>query len=874
MSKIENNAIDKKTLYGDIANSLIFQHSSDSLLLVDWNNFDGKNKIVHINEKASQLLGYSINEIVDVEFDKLFLNPEFCQNVKQFLHLNPKTLFLHASMISKFGTHFPVEIMFEKKEDVITVLIRETEKSDRNFMDSNKNLLFNTMSQPVFLIDITGTILECNVTAAKKLGNEERATMIRKNLFDFFPQKIADYRKHKVREVIETKKAVHFIDERNGFTYNNHYYPIVNHNGMIDKIAIIADDITELHTLQKNLFLTQFSVDKSGISIIWVNEGGKITYANELAHQKFGYPQSDFLQMHIWDIYPQESKELVLATYQKIKETGSYSSEIVALRRDGSTFPTYISVNHLEIEGTSHFFAYFFDLSEKREFQWELTKLYYAIEQSPISISITDPNGIIEYVNPKYCELSGYSYEECIGKKEGFLKSGDKSKSDYAEIWNTLKSRKLWQGVFHNKNKDGSWYWEKVTISNIIDNNGELKHYLALKENVTENKILQEKLIQSQKMEALGRLAGGVAHDFNNLLTIILGYSQILESMHDNPYLSEITEIIKTTEKAASLTAQLLTFSKRQILQPKLVNINEAIQNMYSMVRRTFPSSIELHFELSDDDLPVIIDKIQFEQVILNLAFNAKEAILPKGKGKIRISTQMVTIDDEKNRKQLYAQILIADDGIGMNESTKKSIFEPFFTTKLKGTGLGLSTVYGIVSQSDGFIDINSEIGKGTTFKVHLPIKFELLGTNSIKNTELGSLSGNETVLLIEDDKDVRKILTLLLRKSGYRVIEARNGLDGLNLFTLHRKSIDLVISDLVMPEMGGVEVIDSIRIVDPSVKSIFISGYTGDQQGILAKDDIIIAKPINRLKFLETIRTVLSSASDTRFTKTDGIST
>jgi CheY-like chemotaxis protein/two-component sensor histidine kinase len=331
-----------------------------------------------------------------------------------------------------------------------------------------------------------------------------------------------------------------------------------------------------------------------------------------------------------------------------------------------------------------------------------------------------------------------------------------------------------------------------------------------------------------------------------------------LEDERDNPYLNEISEIIKTTEKAASLTAQLLAFSKRQVLQPKLLNLNSIIKQMYSMLRRTFPSYITLHFDLSTQDLPVIIDKVQFEQVILNLAFNAKEAILPKGKGNIRISSKLVKSQEIDDKIKFYAQVSIEDDGIGMNETTKNSAFEPFFTTKLKGTGLGLSTVYGIVSQSDGYIEIDSEIGKGTCFKAHFPIKFEKVQTSILQANELSSLSGQETILLIEDDKDVRKILSLLLRKSGYMVIEARNGIDGLEQYSLKRESIDLVISDLVMPEMGGLEVIQKIRAKNPLIKSMFISGYTGDQQGILGKDETIITKPIDRVKLLETIKSIL----------------
>ncbi len=384
-----------------------------------------------------------------------------------------------------------------------------------------------------------------------------------------------------------------------------------------------------------------------------------------------------------------------------------------------------------------------------------------------------------------------------------------------------------------------------------------------------EKELLQAQFLQSQKMEAIGHLAGGIAHDFNNILTAIIGYSTLLQQKmkEDDPMRSMVNSVISSAERAANLTQELLAFSRKQIINPKPVEINDLVKNMEKLLLRLIGEDIEFRTILSEQQLWVVADRGQLEQVIMNLITNARDAM--PGGGILSIETATVEItrrqmDEQRDviRPGRYAVISISDTGTGMDEETKEHIFEPFYTTKDvgKGTGLGLSVVYGIVKQHNGHIKVYSEKGHGTTFRIYLPLgKADIKEEKTEQRVELRG--GTETVLLAEDESAVRELIKTVLTERGYEVIEAVDGRDAIEKFTVNRDRINLMILDVVMPEKSGREVYEEIKRIRSDIKVLFTSGYTSNiiqQKGVLDEGINFISKPVSPDELLIKVREVL----------------
>jgi signal transduction histidine kinase/CheY-like chemotaxis protein len=391
--------------------------------------------------------------------------------------------------------------------------------------------------------------------------------------------------------------------------------------------------------------------------------------------------------------------------------------------------------------------------------------------------------------------------------------------------------------------------------------------------NLTSQRELETQLRQSQKMEAIGRLAGGVAHDFNNLLTVILNYGQMLheELAPMDPMRKQVEAIVECAERAAALTQQLLAFSRKQVIAPKIVDFNEVLSKTEKMLQRLLGEDIEVINHSNKNLWPIKADASQIEQIIMNLAVNARDA-MPKG-GKLILETQNITLDDNYPKDHAgvepgqYVVFAVSDTGHGMPENIRARIFEPFFTTKGvgKGTGLGLSTVYGNMKQNNGFISVYSEVGHGTTFKLYFPkVQAE---EEQIKPAEVVATTkgGHETILVVEDEARVRAVAVTLLRKHGYRVLEASNAGEALLICEQEKDKIDLMLSDVIMPNMNGRQLADRLAQVRPDMKVIFMSGYTDNviaENGILEAGASFIQKPFNPTSLLKLIREKLDSPS------------
>jgi nitrogen-specific signal transduction histidine kinase len=407
----------------------------------------------------------------------------------------------------------------------------------------------------------------------------------------------------------------------------------------------------------------------------------------------------------------------------------------------------------------------------------------------------------------------------------------------------------------------------------MYDARGSVIGVLGIARDITEHRQLEAQYLQAQKMESIGTLAGGIAHDFNNILSAIIGYGHValMKMAEDDPQRHNIESMLEGADRAAYLTKSLLLFSRKQITERKPVELNEVVRKVEKFLRRVIGEDIECKTVLSETPLAILADSYQLEQVLMNLATNARDAM--RAGGVFTILTEQVNLDEDftvahgYGKPGVYALMTLSDAGMGMDENTRKRIFEPFFTTKEvgKGTGLGLAVVYGIIKQHDGFINVYSEPGKGTTFRIYLP----LVAPESIEEAktyeEEAPSRGTETVLLAEDDEDLRKLSRTVLTDHGYTVIEAVDGEEAVKKFMENKDRVQLLLFDLIMPKMNGKEACDEIRRIKPDIKVIFSSGYAPDmldQKTLLGEGAAMILKPVSPKAILRKVRSVLDGAA------------
>jgi PAS domain S-box-containing protein len=494
--------------------------------------------------------------------------------------------------------------------------------------------------------------------------------------------------------------------------------------------------------------------------------------------------------------------------------------------------------------------------ADRRRAEADRASLVAAIEQSAEQIVITDVEGTIRYCNPAFERVTGYTRKEAVGQNPRILKSGKHDEAFYRDLWSTIASGGVWTGRFTNRQKDGTLYEAEGTITPIYDLTSKITGYVAAIHDVTERLRMEAELQQAQKMEGIGRLAGGVAHDFNNLLTVISGYSGLLETLlaHESKAFSYVNEIKKATDRASGLTRQLLTFSRKQLIRPKPLDLNVLVGEMHRILERLVGEDIEVTISAAPELGLVKADHDQMAQILLNLAANARDA-MPNG-GKLVITTANPSAEE--------VLLHVSDTGVGMDESVRPHIFEPFFTTKEKGrgTGLGLATVYGIVQQSDGRIDVNSIPGEGTTFSIYLP-RIDEPPPEAQPQASLPTIRGTETILVVEDHDDVRHMVIAALEACGYRVLEAANGRAAIEVAGQYEGTIDLVVTDVIMPGMTGKELADGLALLRPETKVLFISGYSGEviaHKGVLDASVAYLQKPFTPSVLAAKVREILGS--------------
>ena len=606
-------------------------------------------------------------------------------------------------------------------------------------------------------------------------------------------------------------------------------------------------------------------------AIAIINRKGEFVWANNAYTRLTGYETREILGKNPRILKSGLTDPMVYVELWKTITRGRvWAGEIFNRRKDGSLYLQELTITPvLDENGTvSHFVAVTQDITSRKKNEEELHLFRCLIDRVNDSVFIIDAaDGAILDVNGKACSTLGYTREDllCLKVRDIDLDAPDshdwKQKSDELRKAGSI----LFDG--RQRKKDGSIHPVEVFLMYTVINQKE--YFIAVARDVSEKRRLENQLRQSQKMEAVGRLAGGVAHDFNNLLTAILGLSEIsIKGLSDeSPIRADLEEIRQITKRAARLTHQLLAFSRQQILEPAMTDVNELIRGLEKMLHRLIEESIEFVFVSGKFPLMAMVDPGQIEQVIVNLAVNARDA-MPNG-GKLTIRTSKVAIGQEFRLLHPeaiagdYACISVSDTGTGISEDIKTHIFEPFFTTKPKGkgTGLGLATCYGIIKQSRGYIYVQSEEGKGTVFQIYFPLVSK---PAAVTEQPLQSQvdQGSETLLLVEDDPAVRRLSARMLRNHGYTVLEGLNGMESLQIAKDdNERRICLMLTDVVMPVMNGKQLADELSLIRPDIRVVFTSGYTDDfifRNGILETGVAFLRKPFSTEALIKKVREVL----------------
>jgi PAS domain S-box-containing protein len=628
----------------------------------------------------------------------------------------------------------------------------------------------------------------------------------------------------------------------------------------------VSQDVTERKKThesierEKNRLKGILDVFNDGVYI--VNAQSTIEYVNPVIESTFGAVNGQKCHEYI-----HESPEPCPSCWTPEILAGRSAKRELYAARSGKFFEVFETPIKND-DGSVSKLVFFHDITDRKRAEEDRVRLVTAIEQAAETVVMTDTNGTILYVNPAFEQTTGYSSPEAIGNNPRILKSGQHDARFYENLWKTITSGAVWSGHFITRKKDGTLFEEEATISPVKDDTGKIVNYVAVKRDVTKEVSLQKQLLQAQKMEAIGTLAGGIAHDFNNLLQVILGYSELLlqdkgEKASDYP---DLRKILQSAQNGAELVRRLLTFSRKVEPQFAVMNLNRQIMQIDKLLQRTIPKMISINLQLSNDIAEIYADATQMEQILMNLAVNARDA-MPDG-GSLTITTTNITLDDEYCKFYNsaipgdYVLLTVADTGHGMDKKTIEHMFEPFYTTKElgRGTGLGLAIVYGIVSQHGGHITCYSEMGKGTEFKVYLPAIPAEIEPSSELSGEMPAF-GTETVLLVDDEEFVRELGERVLSRNGYRVLTAANGVEGLTRYTEHKDSIAMIILDLVMPTMGGKDCLQELRKINPQVKVLVASGYSADatvQEVLELGVKGFVSKPFRFKDLLRQVRKTL----------------
>jgi two-component system cell cycle sensor histidine kinase/response regulator CckA len=794
----------------------------------------------------------------------------------------------HDGEEGRFLVHkFPLKPSADGRRQVGGVALDVTERertvealraSDERF----RLLIDGVKDYAIYMLDAIGTIETWNAGAARlySYSADEIVGQHRTRLFT--TEDVASglpYRELELAAASGKASEEGWRVRKDGsrFWANGTMYALYNEAGVVRGFVKVVRDLTERKRAEAELRIRENrfrSLVTAMSQIVWTTDAIGDNYVATPPWAEYtGLPDSEVREWGWMKAVHPDDRERAKGQWMHSLETMErFETDYRILRADGEWRHFIVrGVPLLNDDGTVlEWVGVCEDDTVRRQAEEGMRLRDQAIQAVSQGILITDPtltdNPII-YASRGFEGITGYTNDRVLGRNCRFLQGQDTDPATVRVMHEAVLAGRECAVEVLNYKQDGTPFWNALFMTPVRDDEGKLVHFVGVQADVIERRGLERALQQSQKMEAVGRLAGGVAHDFNNLLTVISGYSDLLltEMAPTNPHRGFVLEILRAGERAAGLTRQLLAFSRKQVIQPVILDLNDVVAQTEKMLRRLLGEDIAIAAILNPA-LPLVeADPGQVDQVVMNLCVNARDA-MPTG-GRLTIKTNEFVLDEEQSdypdlMPGRYAQLSVIDTGHGMTESVKAQIFEPFFTTKEpgKGTGLGLATVFGIVKQSNGRISVHSEAGVGTTFTILFPAVDDTLPSSTDKPPS-HPLQGTETILLVEDEEEVRRIARISLETQGYKVLEAVGGTEAIAKAEQHPGPIHLVLTDVVMPEMGGRQLADTLRVRYPGVKVLFMSGYTDDaviRYGITEQTSNFIQKPFAPLGLAKKVRDIL----------------
>lgn len=742
------------------------------------------------------------------------------------------------------------------------VALRESERLYRTFMNASSDL--------IFLKDELLRNIVVNKSLAAFFDKPEKE-IIGRNDFELMPQFAAEQCRQSDLKALEGSSTVIVEETIGDRVYETHKFPVslgknkVGVGGFIRDITMRAQADNALRESEEKF---RDLTEKSMVGI-YLLQDGLLRYANAEFANIFGYEVDEMTDlMGVRDVIFSGDLPMVEENLRK-----RISGDVKSLRYAFRIVTKNREIKYAEVhssrtiyKGKPAVIGTILDITDRRRVEEELRRLSIAIEQADEDIVITDPDGIIQYVNPAFEKITGYGREEAIGHTPRILKSGVHDQAFYKDLWNTVKNGNIWRGTITNRRKDGKLIQENATISPLLSSGGSLTGYVALKRDVTDALRLEAQFRQAQKMEAIGTLAGGIAHDFNNILGAMMGYTELARfKTEDSKIYPYLEQVLKACNRSRDLVKQILTFSRQREQEKKFVSITPIVKEALKLLRSSLPSTIEICqiYDMQHDT--VLADPTQIHQVLMNLCTNALHAMRDQeGILEVRIKEQHLSserIRDLGLKDGSFLQLVVSDTGDGIAPDIKDKIFDPFFTTKQsgEGTGLGLSVVYGIVKDIGGSISVESEVGKGSEFKIYLP----LIDADE-KTVEMHSVSlphGKGCVIYVDDEEPIALLGGEMLASIGYEVAVYSNSLDALHAFRVNPGRFDLVITDMTMPNMTGVNLSKEIRKIRSDIPIILTTGFSERvNEEELRKIGIqeFLMKPVSLATLAQTIKYVI----------------
>jgi PAS domain S-box-containing protein len=900
---------------------------------VGFHEVDTEGRVVRINNTELEMLGYDAEELLGQFVWKISADEETSRR-SALAKLNgepPAPRAFERIFRRKDGSTFPVlindRILRGKGRAIIGIRAAIQDDTERKQTEEALaherqllRMLIDLLPEIFYIKDLNGRFLVANETLAKHFGKETPAQILGLSDADFYPAELAAKFRAEELKVFGGEPLIDHEDKsvspggREG-TFLTTKVPFRDSQGRIQGLVGIGRDITERKRAEQALRQGEVRLEKINRCLLELGPnfdlninrltalcggllGATCALYNRLQGDLLcslgqwqtppGFKSEDVPAGHIcYDVIRNNREGAVVITdllhtaYAEsdpnVRAHGLQTYMGCAVKCEGKAVGSLCVVYGTDYRPTDDdrrilgiIASAIGNEDTRKQAEAELNRLMTAIEQTPESVVITDTKGRILYVNPVFERVTGYSRAEVIGQNPRLLKSNRQESAFYRELWAKISAGEVWRGRFINKKKDGALFTEDAVIAPVRDEKGAVTNYIAIKRDISHELELEVQYRQTQKIDSIGRLAGGVAHDFNNILAVICGHTDLAlaQLSPDAPLRSNLECIQESAERAANLTRQLLAFARRQVIEPRRINLNELIVNLNKMLRRLIGEDIKLVTQTAPDLGQIKADPGQIEQVLLNLVVNARDA-MPDG-GTLTIHTDNVTLDEDYARRYLvtpgdYVMVSVSDTGVGMTDEVKQHIFEPFFTTKEqgKGTGLGLATCLGIIQQSNGHIHSDSQVDKGTQFKIYLPRVWGLEDSISSREGPVSLPQGTETILLAEDEPSLRQLMARVLRTQGYTVLEAADGHQALALAQANGAKIQLLLTDVIMPGLSGKTLAEWLGQVNPAIRVLFISGYINNnavRDAMSRPGTFFLQKPFNPLDLTKKVREAIEA--------------